>query len=1071
MKRWAACLLLLGVAWAGSAEVRPAADTQAAPGAYATMLFEVWGQGEVEPRVLAPEGWQTLPLPETLKLSGKTPVALTVRVPELTPAGSKHSLILQVWDGNRLLHQASASVEVLLEADLILFVENKLEARLGEPIAYRVTVLNRGNARDRVLLEAESNTGESFLRPTLLELEPGAEGTATLTLQIGDDRQVSPGYTMITWVRARSSNGDLERRVRVTTRWLDPSALDGAGPDPTLRFLLSGSLGMGTRIEAGRLQPVVFSYALQPSLSGRLSDFVEASARPAIFGGRSPRWWPEAPASLNLSLKGSGWDASLLASRLELGAQAGFKLGHWRYGFSMRGRYDLDGYGLSASAVSLRKELNLQLNASTHGGGGSRQDRFSIDYSHPLGRALDLRLGARVSGLSDTAGGYGYALVASARQGLLWQGERFSLLQSLSASPQLGLYAVTLTGGTRSVYPLGFRGTALLEQRPEGLGWKASGSLFATPAPRFALRLTTAAEDKAANPPTLLINPSLSFDPPNLKGVRSRFSLGYTFRYTPQTATALHMTTASAQIGFGSFGLKGRGSYTLVGPRSYDFKVSTHWRPFPLTVLRGQYSVKLGKEYSEELGFSWQQYWGSGFASELGVVRHVTDSVSDRMSFYLAQKSLGGSPFGIVLGYSLRDNDGLYRGSAALTHTFSIQVGYNFAWRFKTPEPVVNAFGGRKVGRVRGVAFIDENLNGARDPGEAPLVGLRVVMGGASAKTDARGRYSLRVRPGSHDLRLSELPATLDLYEPVRLAVVEGATYEVNLPLAPTAQLPLVLFHDANRNGVQDEGERGIAFGGVRLSGPATRTFRTNETGRALGTGLLPGRYTVEPDPALLPPRFRATTDAVEIVLKPGKDNPAVRVGAAPPPKRVHTTFAPGKLAVFANLASPIVAAGAELEVRALARGRPDQVWVELEGQTFLLQPLGDQRYVGRLRLPRNTPTGPLTLRVRAARSGEIAEAPAIVTVVRKPLYTLDPVRLRVGKERLMELRLLFKANSVQLVIGEGASLQMKSDDGYLWTAQWTPQETGRFVAKVVVDGEVLRESQITVIPLSTGSK
>lgn len=1069
MKRWAACLLLLGVAWAGSAEVRPAADTQALPGAYATMLFEVWGQGEVQPRALLPEGWQALPLPRTLKLSGKTPVALTVRVPELTPAGSRHPLILQVWDGDRLLDQASATVEVLLQADLILFVENKPEARLGEPIAYRVTVINRGNARDRVLLEAESNTGESFLRPTLLELDPGAEGTATLTLQIGDDRQVSPGYTMITWVRARSSNDGQERKVRVSTRWLDPAALGGSGPDPALRFLLSGSFGVGTRIEAGELQPVVFSYALQPSLRGQLSDFVEASAQPSVIGGRSPRWWPETPASFNLGLKGSGWDASLLANRVELGAQTGFKLGGWRYGLGARGRYDLEGFGLSASAVSLRRELNLQLNASTQAAGGSRQDRFSVDYSRPLGEAFSLRLGARLSGISREAAGY--TLVGTARQGLLWQGERFSVLQSLSASPQLGLYTLTLTGGTRSVYPLGVRGTALLQQRPDGLGWKTSTSLFATPAPRFALRVTTAAEDTATRPLEFLLNPSLSYDPPNLKGFRSRFGVGYTLRYTPQTASTLHLGTASAQLGYGNLSLTGRGSYTLIGPRTYNLRLAARWRPWPLTVLRSHYSVSLAEDYAEELGFSWQQYWGAGFASELDVTRRAAEEVNDRLSFYLAQKSLGGSPFGVVLGYSLSDEDGLGRGSPSLTQTFSLQIGYNFAWQFDTPEPVVNVFGGRRVGRVEGLAFIDENLNGVRDPDEPTLAGLRVVMGGASAETDAQGRYTLRVRPGTHDLRLFELPATLDLYRPIRLVIEEGAVYPVDLPLAPTAQLPLVLFHDANRNGVQDEGERGIAYGGVRLSGPTKRTFRTDDKGLALGTGLLPGTYTVTPDPGLLPPRFRPTSEALQVELKPGKANPTVRVGVAPPPKQVRTTYDLGKLAVFASLPSPIVAAGAEFEVRALARGGPEQVWVELDGRSFVLESRGEGVYGGLLRLPRETPPGPLPLKVRAARGSETAEALAIVTVVRRPLYTLDPVKFQVGKARKLELALLFKAGSVRLEIGEGTTLEMQSEDGYLWTAEWTPAETGTFLARVVADGEELERSELTVLPVSTGSK
>jgi len=1067
MLRWCAFLLLAGVAWAGSAEVQPAADTRALPGAYATLLFEVWGQGEVELRALVPQGWPNLPLPKRLVLAGRSPVPLTVRVPELTPAGSEHPLILQAWQGERLLGQASATVTVLRKADLIVFVEGPPETRMGEPVSYRVAVINRGNARDRIVLEAESNTGEAYLQPAHLELDPGQEGRATLTLQIGAERRVSSGYTMVTWVRARSGNGEVQRKVRVATRWVDPAALGASGPDPALRLLLSGSLGLGARVESGEFGPLEVRYAVRPSLSGQLSDFVEASVRPSTLRGRSPTWWPEGPAGFNLGLKGSGWDASFAANQAELAAQTGFRRGSWRYGASLRGRYDLEGFGLGVDAVSLQRDLNLQLNASTRSAGGSRQDRFGVDYSRPLGEAFSLRLGARLNGLATDR----YRVVGSARQGLLWQGRRFSVLESLSASPQLGLYTLTFTGGTRSVHPLGVRGTALLQQRTEGLGWKTSASVFAAPLPRFSLRVTTAIEDEAARPLQLLLQPSVNFRAPNLGGFRSSFSAGYALRYTPETASGLQRITASAELGFGSFGLSGRGGYALVGPRRHDLKVNARWRPSPLTVLQSRYAIKLEDERSEELGLSWQQYWGAGFASELEVTRRASEGVRDRLGFFLAQKSLGGSPFGLVLGYSLSDDDGLGRGSPRLTHAFSVRLGYNFAWQFDTPEPVVNAFGGRRVGRVSGLAFIDTNLNGHRDPGEPPVPGLKVRMGGAEATTDAEGSYALLARPGTLEPRLERLPATLDLYRPTEVVVREGKRHRLDLPLAPTAQLQLVLFHDANRNGVRDEGERGIAYGGVRLVGPTHRTFRTDAAGWALATGLLPGSYRVEPDPGLLPPRFKPTQEAVRLELAPGGAHPAVRVGAAPPPKEVRTTFDPGKLAVFANLSSPVVAAGAEFEVQVLAQGQPERVWVELDGRRFDLEPQSPERYRARLRLAPSTPPGPLTLRVHAERAAARAEARAVVSVVRRPLYRLDPLRLRLGAARPLEVRLLFKARDVRLLIEGAEALELDSEDGYRWTGSWSPAAAGTFAVRVVADGEELGSNRFTVLPAATGTK
>jgi len=1064
MMRWAACLLLLGAAWASSVEIRPAADAQALPGEYATMLFEVWGQGEVQPRALVPAGWQPLPLPEKLNLAGKTLLALTVRVPELTPAGSKHPLILQVWDGDRLLNQATASVEILLKADLILFVENKQEARLGEPITYRVTVLNRGNARDHIFLEAKPNTGESYLSPSVLELDPGAEGTATLTLQIGKKRQVSPGYTMITWVRARSDNGDLERKVRVTTNWLDPYTLGASGPDPTLRVGLSGSLGLGSRFEDGHFTPPVFRYSLQPSLRGRLSDFVKTSVSTSTFGGESPEWWPAAPSNLVLGIRGSSWDAAVSATNSALELKSSFKTRGWRYGVGLNGRYDLDAGGFSINAVSTQRTLNLQLSANIEAAKGSRHDYLSINYNYIFNKWIALRLGGSLNGVDSES----YTLIGTLRQGLSWQGKKFSALQSISASPQLGLYSLTVTGGTRSVYPLGVRGTAHLQQQPEGLGWKASGSIFATPWPRSSLRITTAIENAAGHPLEIKLNPSLAVRPQLINGMRSSFSLGYKLRYAPADETKIRQALSlSARLAYGNFAIGGNGTYTLFGPPNYSAQIGINWHPWSLTTFQGKYSVKVDDVYSQKISLDWQQYWGAGFASQLS----IEHDNADRLSLSLARKSLFGNPIGIAIGYALSDPDGLGHGKKQLTHKFSVRLGYNFAWKFTTPETIVNIFGGRKVGRVRGIAFIDTNLNGVQDDGELPVPNLIVHLGSASAKTDAHGRYELQTRPGKLNPVLEGLSAKLDLYQRAELKVKEGKEYLFNLPLAPTAQLPLLLFHDANHNGVQDEDERGIAYGGIRLSGPITRTFRTDERGRVLATGVLPGSYTIAPDPELLPPRFHATIPAIRVNLQAGKDNPVVRVGAAPPPKQVRTTYDPGKLAIFASLSTPIVAAGADFEVRALARGGPERVWLNLDGKKYILERQGGNVYTARIRLAHNTPAGPLTLKIRASRESEIAEALAIITVVKKQLYSLDPVKLRIGKPRLLKLDLLFKARSVRLIIGEEAKLEMKSEDGYHWTSEWSPARAGVFEAQVVADGEELSQTRITVLPALTGEK
>ena len=1071
MKLRVALLWILGaLAWAaGGFEVRPAASVQAAPGSYATLLFSVWGQGSATPKLLAPEGWPALLLPDRLELAGKGLVAVTVRVPELVPAGSEHAVVLQLWSDDRLLSQAAASVAVLPKTDLILYLKGEKEAPLGEPAQYRVAVVNRGNRVERVRVSARANTGEAYLRPSLLTLAPGEEGTATLTLQIGEDRQVSPGYTMVTWVHARAEGRDHERRARLTTRWIDPLAASGRGPDPTLRFALSGSVGTGVRIEAGKVRSPVFSYSLQPGLSGALSDYVATEVQTAALSGRSPSWWPSTPGNATAGFRGDRWDAVVSLSERGLGLQTAFEAGRWRYSVGARGGFDLDSGGASFGMTSTDPELDLQIHAGTGTGEGGRQDRLSLDYRLPLHESTSLRLGGQLSGVASD----GYTVVASLRQGLVWQNERFSVLQSFSASPQLELYTLTLTGGSRNLYPVGLRTTAHLQSQPEGLGWKSSASLFAAPLERTSLRLNVTVAEPAGEPLEWTLNPSFGFRPPVVAGLRSSFSLGYKLRYAPFDGTAQQTTSLATKLNYGDLDLDASGSYTLAGDPGYALKLNLGWRPLPLTVLRGRFQTTLAQDHREAWTLSWQQYWGAGFATQMDLQRATTEEAArqDSLSLFLAQKSLGDTPFGLLVGYTVSDEDGLGHGSPALTQTFSLQLGYNFAWDFATPEAVVGVFGGRREGRVAGTAFVDENLNGVRDAGEPPVPGLQVALGNARATTDAAGRYELRVRRGTQRPRLADLPATLDLYRPIELEVKEGERYTLDLPLAPTAQVPLVLFHDANRNGEQDPGENGIAYGAVRLEGPVVRSFRTDPFGRTLATGLLPGVYEVVPDPELLPPRFAPTAPPLTVELRPGKADLTLHLGAAPPPKQVRTTYSAGKLSVFATLPVPAIAAGAEVEVRAIAQGNPETVWVAFGDHRAPLEPEGNGRYSGRLRLDPATPLGPQILEVYAARGDERAKTTAVVTVVERPLYELSPAKLQAGADRTLTLQLLFKAETVHLAIGEDTTLTMESADGYRWTAAWAPQNPGDYTVVPVADGTPLSTTRLVVLPRPTGQR
>jgi hypothetical protein len=73
---------------------------------------------------------------------------------------------------------------------------------------------------------------------------------------------------------------------------------------------------------------------------------------------------------------------------------------------------------------------------------------------------------------------------------------------------------------------------------------------------------------------------------------------------------------------------------------------------------------------------------------------------------------------------------------------------------------------------VSGVVFLDENGNGRRDPGEAPVEGVTLQAGNRFAVTDAQGRYTLKALPAGTveiSIRQGTIPENCRAPEPLNL--------------------------------------------------------------------------------------------------------------------------------------------------------------------------------------------------------------------------------------------------------------------------------------------------------------
>ncbi len=180
-----------------------------------------------------------------------------------------------------------------------------------------------------------------------------------------------------------------------------------------------------------------------------------------------------------------------------------------------------------------------------------------------------------------------------------------------------------------------------------------------------------------------------------------------------------------------------------------------------------------------------------------------------------------------------------------------------------------------KGASIQGTLFEDANYNGVLDKGERTFSGVQVQLvdeeGNVAAKTSsvAKGFYELTgIMPGTYTLRVqrtknngftrlrpaenggSHIRELIDGYgvsDPMEIAMAQELT-GINAGMLPAGTVSGILFHDANDNGLQDEGEFGLTTATVRLlsaDGEIDLTRSVAQDGSYLFDGVMPGDYTL----------------------------------------------------------------------------------------------------------------------------------------------------------------------------------------------------------------------------------
>ncbi len=1067
-------LVVLGLTWAQGLTGLAPAEKSGRPGAYVTLPFVLEGSGKLTIDIKADRGFTVLSPKRSLALKGRKVLPVTTRIPrealadsigtitlEASPAGGGKPLILK------------GRIRVLTVTQVQLSAPTKATAIIGEPYSLRLFVTNLGNRENSVELTARAAAREVLISPNRLVLLPGQSESATVTVLPAGT--VSPGYRLLVEIRARSSNDlSVEARRQLLLTYLDARTVRlGTSQDLRLVFSLQSGL-VGDYTLQGTKSSFSFGYSVLPSLSGGLSDYIKTSLTSNALNGNESSLVPDAPSRFSLALAANRWDAMVKLAPDNYSLELGSVLGGWQLGSNLS-YLDSTGdasFATNLSATSPPRELDLQLSAHYRTNTFNHLEQVSGLYRASLTPSLNLETGLDLNGSAEHQPKAPYVVFPVLRESLSWIDQNLDLRQSYTGLPTAGLHNLGVSGGSRSVYPLGLRASSSYQYSPLDQFWQSSLALYGFPLSNLGLSLRGGYTQGQGGPRWYSYGANINFglaiweervstsasyhsfksftvDTPDSDyyglnlGVRgSSFSLGTFGKYVVRGSAANRPALTELQAGLsGSYILA---SQSLLGLK-YDYS-------YTFTEPEGQ---------AHTLVLDWFQYWTPSFSTQLSYQRGLSFLASgtrqspEQIRLKFGVRNLGLEGLALELGYSAKSEGSLFNPWFTPIHSLSLGIGYTLDLAFKTPRLVSNLFGGRRSGEVYGIAFQDVNLNGLPDPGEPRLAGLTLGLGDQSTQTDQNGRYRLFVPQGTYSFTFGKgLPAILGLTTDPRATVLLNQRKERDLPFAPVTTLKVLLFDDTNHNGVQDPGEPSIPYGGVIINGPVKRTLRVADDGSVFIAGLPAGSYTVRPDPAFLPRQFVASLPTLRVVLNPPAKPVPVKLGAALPKKTLVTTFTPGSLGIFAFTLTPSVPPGGDLRILARTTGGADKVWLDLFGRKVELTQAQTGRWAGSLHIPADTPYGNLQALVVATNAtGQRAQVRLRITVADLPLFTPKTFRMVVGQEESLELGTRFKPSRLLLVFSDHKRLELTSSDGYTWYGQLSLDNPGKQRARLFSDG------------------
>jgi len=384
---------------------------------------------------------------------------------------------------------------------------------------------------------------------------------------------------------------------------------------------------------------------------------------------------------------------------------------------------------------------------------------------------------------------------------------------------------------------------------------------------------------------------------------------------------------------------------------------------------------------------------------------------------------------------------------------------------FKTPEAVVQTFGGRRSGRIWGVVFVDKNKNNKYDDGEKKITGAYVSCGPIKSQSDPNGKYSLETEPKECQLSVQDPEGRYGLSKKIKIKFTANGNRRLDLGLVPVAGISGVVWLDQNKNGLRDEGERPLPGVEVILAGPGgfTASRWSDARGRFSISYLPPGHYQIKLRQSSLA-RLQQPGKPIEIVLQPGP-LPFISMAVVPKELRKVQTFSLDDASIYIKLGRQVAPPGADLPLRVTVSGmETPSVYVESGGHKDELEPVGDGEYAGYLHVPENA-AGAFFYRVVARSDAGEVEQEAMLVVRSGPLarLTVQPAFVDPGASVSVTASLLKRVEAAEVVF-RGKAYPLRRQDDLTWTLQIeAPTEPGRYPLELWIGGNKWAEAAFRV--------